>query len=371
MNRKNFLKLSCGSILVAVAANHAWASSNGVDSSQPSDTALFKVPLEADEMEILHLASLAPSGHNTQPWFVKYLKPYHYIIGNDKTRWLNAVDPSQRETILSIGAFLQNLEYAAHSFGYHYQERCLAKTNQDENIIEVTLEKSSTIISFDSQKIKNRRTVRTNYLSIEISAEDWAYLMNEEKEDIHFISKLSNEFNWLNEQTIEANKIQSYREEAQRELSNWIRFSNKEAEQHRDGLTPESMEIKGISAFVVKHFYDKENVMTTSFREQNIEQVKTQVAASGGWILITSKDSTVISLLETGKRMQRLLLKTRERNIAIHPMTQILEEKATQTKINKAIGISKPIQFILRVGYLKKYPEPVSLRRSVLNFTKI
>ena len=74
--------------------------------------------LKPDEQEILDLASLAPSGHNTQPWFVRYLAPYHWIIGNDKSKWLPAVDPNQRETILSIGAFLQNLEYAANSFGY-------------------------------------------------------------------------------------------------------------------------------------------------------------------------------------------------------------------------------------------------------------
>lgn len=54
-----------------------------------------------------------PIRHNTQPWFVQYLEPYHWIIGNDKSKWLLGVDPTQRETMLSIGAFLQNIEYAA------------------------------------------------------------------------------------------------------------------------------------------------------------------------------------------------------------------------------------------------------------------
>jgi hypothetical protein len=59
--------------------------------------------LKPDEREILFLASLAPSGHNTQPWLVRYLEPYHWIIGNDRTKWLPAVDPDRRETMLSIG----------------------------------------------------------------------------------------------------------------------------------------------------------------------------------------------------------------------------------------------------------------------------
>ncbi|MHC5824207.1 MAG: hypothetical protein ACYT04_52325 [Nostoc sp.] len=71
------------------------------------------------------------------------------------------------------------------------------------------------------------------------------------------------------------------------------------------------------------------------------------------------------TLLETGRRMQRLFLKVREKSIAIHPMTQILEEASTRQTLNQSIGISKNIQFILRLGYVKSYPSPVSLRRPV------
>jgi hypothetical protein len=110
--------------------------------------------------------------------------------------------------------------------------------------------------------------------------------------------------------------------------------------------------------------------MKNSFREQSIDKVKEQVSQSAGWILITSKDNSVTTLLETGKRMQRLLLKIRERNIAIHPMTQILEESLTNQTLNRSIGISDNIQFILRSGYLDIYPEPVTLRRPVDRFVQ-
>jgi hypothetical protein len=105
--------------------------------------------------------------------------------------------------------------------------------------------------------------------------------------------------------------------------------------------------------------------MKKDFREVGLDKVKQQVSESAGWILITSKDNSVATLLETGRRMERLLLKIREKNIAIHPMTQILEESSTRQMLNQAIGLSENIQFILRVGYLKDYPPPVSLRRPV------
>ncbi|MFD1470728.1 hypothetical protein ACFQ48_21055 [Hymenobacter caeli] len=74
--------------------------------------------LPADARHILHLAALAPSGHNAQPWTVRLPGPYHWVIGNAPRGWLPVVGPTQHETTLSLGAFAQNLGYAAAHFGY-------------------------------------------------------------------------------------------------------------------------------------------------------------------------------------------------------------------------------------------------------------
>ncbi|MEH2003582.1 MAG: nitroreductase, partial [Nostoc sp.] len=310
-----------------------------------------KETLKLDEKEILFLASLAPSGHNTQPWFVQYLEPYHWIIGNDKSKWLPAVDPTQRETILSIGTFIQNLEYAASYFRYNCHWNLLAKTNQDEQVMEVKLEKKEFKNAFDIAKIKNRRTVRSDFLSNVLKPEDIKYLLVSESQFIHYLPVSSKESQFISEQTIVANRLQSDRNPAQQELADWIRFSSKDAKKYRDGLTTASMEIEGFSGWVVRNFYSKDNVMKKDFRETGLDKVKQEVSESAGWILITSKDNSVATLLETGRRMQRLFLKVREKSIAIHPMTQILEEASTRQTLNQSIGISANIQFILRSGY--------------------
>ena len=130
------------------------------------------------------------------------------------------------------------------------------------------------------------------------------------------------------------------------------------------------MEIEGIPGWYLRNFYGKKDVMKKSFREQSIDKVVKQVSQSAGWLLITSKDTSVATLLETGKRLQRLWLKIRDKNIAIHPMTQIIEEASTNQILNQSIGINEPVQFILRTGYIKNYPEPVSLRRPIGSFLR-
>jgi hypothetical protein len=371
MQRKKFIGLAGTSIVIAGATCYLLSDKHNFERADGRLAEIIPIPLHPDEEKILFLASLAPSGHNTQPWFVKYVEPYHWIIGNDKSRWLPGVDPTQREIILSIGAFLQNLEYAANNLGYNCQFNILATTNQDENIVDVKLTKANGIIKYDIEQIKHRRTVRSNYLNDVLKKEDNSYLTKGEADFIHYIPNTAKEHLWFNEQTIEANSIQAYRDAAQTELANWIRFSSKDAAGHCDGLTLAGMEIEGIPGWYLRNFYNKKDVMKKSFREQSIDKVVKQVSQSAGWLLITSKDNSIASLLETGKRLQRLWLKIREKNIAIHPMTQIIEEATTSQKLNQSIGINEPIQFILRIGYLKNYPEPVTLRRSLDRFVRI
>ena len=371
MKRRRFVRLAGATIIVAGGAFYLQSDKKNFMRSDINQKYSGKISLHPDELETLYLASLAPSGHNTQPWFVKYVDPYHWIIGNNKSKWLPAVDPSHRETILSIGTFMQNLEYAAGHFGYKCEWNITASNNESEDIAEIRLTKDGSVSDYDIAKIKLRRTLRSRYLDDTLGQDDLNYLLNDGIDFFYYFPNTSKECRWLNEQTIEANRIQAYRDNAQLELAEWIRFSSAEAQKYCDGLTTASMEIAGISGWIVRNFFNKASVIKKSFRDKGIDKVKEQVSHSGGWILITSKSNSVADLLEAGKRMQRLFLKVRERGIGLHPMTQVLEENQTAELINQKMGISNRIQFLLRAGYVKSYPEPVSLRRPVERFVKL
>ena len=371
MQRRKFIGLTLGGAVVATGGIAYWLSDRknllradlargieGVETLQP------------DEREILFLASLAPSGHNTQPWLVEIVEPYHWIVGNDRRKWLPAVDPLQRETLLSLGAFLQNLEYAAHASGHECRWTLLAATNQDERVMDVRLVKAAAPDAVNVESMKLRRTVRAGFLNDPLRKEDVANLVGAEKEFIHHLPAAGREAAFINEQTIEANRLQIYRDPAQQELADWIRFSSADARKYRDGLTTGSLEIEGMAGWAVRNFYVKASVLKKDFRERGLEQVRREVSASAGWLIITSRDGSVATLLDTGRRMQRLFLKVRARGIALHPMSQILEEPSTKQALPAAIRLGEHIQFILRAGYLSSYPPPVSLRRPASWFVR-
>ena len=335
--------------------------------------------LEKDEMEILYLASLAPSGHNTQPWTVRILEPKHWVIGSDKKRWLPAVDPENRELLLGIGAFIENLVIAAGTFGYEVDIQIIPKNPLDPDIADLRLKKGKTV-DFPLEKIRKRRTVRSGYADQEIKAEDLKYVTKHEAKSCtlpnmpsphsFYFPNNSPKGKYLQEGTIEANRTQAFRDPAQEELANFIRWSNKEAKQYRNGLTPESMEIKGFAGWYVRNFYNLESVLKKGFREQTVDILSKQVKTCGGWLVVTSADSRIPTLIEYGRVFENTLLKIREKMIAIHPMTQMLEEEAWKNKIAKELGVTGEVQWILRIGYLKSYSDPVSLRRPVSWFVQ-
>lgn len=335
--------------------------------------------LEKDETEILYLASLAPSGHNTQPWTVRVLGPKHWIIGSDKKRWLPAVDPNNRELLLSIGAFIENLVIAAGTFGYEPDIQVIAKNPFDPDIAEIRLKKGK-VVGFPLEKIKKRRTIRSGHLDVSIKGEDLKYMTKHSTESCTFPNTLSPhsfyfpnnspQGKYLQEGTIGANRAQAYRDPAQVELANWIRWSNKEGRQYRNGLTPESMEIQGFAGWYVRNFYDRESVLKKSFREQTVDVVSKQVKTCGGWLVVTSADSELQTLIEYGRVFENMFLKTKEKMIALHPMTQMLEEEPWRNRIAKDLGVEGEAQWILRIGYVESYPDPVSLRAPVSRFVQ-
>jgi nitroreductase len=70
-----------------------------------------------DFKEIIRYATMAPSGHNTQPWLFSINKNRMTIIP-DYSRRLPVVDPDDHALFISLGCALENLIIAAQHFGF-------------------------------------------------------------------------------------------------------------------------------------------------------------------------------------------------------------------------------------------------------------
>lgn len=372
MNRRYFLKKSVVATTVIMSSGIMLSScKRDLRSELMSFERLSEKPnqMDQDVYKMLCYASLAPSSHNSQPWFVKIISKIQWIIGSDSDRWLPQVDGPNREAMLSLGAFIENLAQAANAFGYSVETNVIAKDRFDSDVVKINLLKAKAL-DIPLQRIVTRRTVKSHLQSKELRSSDVKDFSKSVDGHLFYFPSGTDHANLMNKEAVDNYIIQSENKKAMEELAFWIRFKDTEAKKFRDGLTADGMEILGLAGWYVRHFMDNKDVMTKAFSDKGIEKTKEQVKEGAGWLVITSDGNTVKDLIETGRRFQRMALTAREKMIGIHPMTQALEEKYGQKNIKENHEASMIPQFMLRVGYLNKYPDPVSLRRPVEWFVR-
>jgi len=363
MNRKTFLWRMAASCLIASSAitGYSYMQLGPANELRRKNDPDPVGGLSSDQSKILQFASLAPSGHNTQPWSIKVNRPDYWTVKLAPDRLLPVVDPEQRESWLSIGAFSENLALAAGAYGYHVDQI----VSSSAAAIDVRL-KASPQIPFPLEKIEQRRTLKKNYLSSSLSKPDLSQLLGVQSTWCDYFPLDSSEGIFLSDITLEANRLQVWRDDAQAELADWIRWTRRDAALRQNGLTPAGMEMPDWLRWYAQYFLSKEDVLTANFREQTLKMVEQQVKQGAGWLLIRSSSSSIADLVATGRIMQSIWLRAKAMNIAIHPMTQALEEAKPHGLLAGRFGHSEPIQFILRLGYVSEYLSPVSPRMTVV-----
>ena len=372
VNRRSFLKKALAAGSLAAGTGSLFSGCAGIRRSDLPDQNLAgqtAKQLDAVGNAILYYGSLAPSGHNSQPWVVRVLSQNEWIIGVDPDRRLPAVDPGNREVMLSLGAFAENLSITAGTFGLKAEMDVIARDPLEQDVIKVTLKKAKPV-DYPLQRITRRMTVKHGYLSNEIKAEDVRALSEHLTGRLFYFAKGTDHATCIEEGAIENFRIQVQRDDAQEELVQWVRLSNQEAERRRDGLTVEGMEIRGFKGWFVRNFIDPEDFMKPSFRKQSVDQIAKLARQGGGWLVITGEGQTVDDLIDSGRRFERMVLTARERNLAIQPMNQYLEEESGLKQIAAEHERRVNPHFVLRIGYLNTYPDPVSLRRPVSWFVR-
>lgn len=322
-----------------------------------------------DVYQMLYFASLAGSSHNSQPWRVEVYNNSIIRLYADSTRALAVVDPDRRELFISLGAFIENLTLSAGSLGYECKLTLADNYSKAKPVAEIVMDKASAT-PYNLKLIETRMTLRTPFDTNAIKENDVRRLTKPDAKRIHFFEASGADGKFIAQQTIEAYTQQAYNKAAQDELANWLRFSNKDVEAKRDGLTTAGMQITGLSGFFVRHFMKPEDSKKESFIKAGIDKTKKQALSCGGWIVVTSSGNTVADWINTGRSYQQLHLTCTELGLGFQPMNQAVEERNYKTQVVKRLGIKDELVFIARVGYVSAVPAPVSPRRSVADFTR-
>ena len=318
--------------------------------------------LNPDIEEILFYGTLAPSSHNAQMWKVRITGPMEIELFIDTNRLLPQVDPENREAFISIGTFLENLTEAGLALGY--QTLIDIQEQQEGRIAIVQFGKDNTLI-IDSSYLSNiisRHTIRTEYLTNELTASDRDFFLSSNPAYVFYHSVISDDGKYISQNLIEANRRQMEDDKKERELADWFRFSQKEIDQKKDGLV---LGIPGIGGWVVSLFFNKDTLMSKTIREQSVNAVKSVVKNCSGYITVTSDGTSQKDWVLAGMLSEKVWLMAASKKIALQPMSQLQEEIPWKHEISSKLGLNKPVAMLFRVGYVKEYGKGLSRRRDL------
>lgn len=311
--------------------------------------------LNADWVFMIECAIQAPSGHNTQPWLFE-VHPNTLFIHPDFSRRLPVVDADDRELFISLGCATENLCLAAAKRGYETQvtvgaEKIAIHLHQTGVVQESPL--------FDS--IQQRQSNRSVYDGRIIPEEELqAVLQTLKKEnDIHMAAwnRQSPEFERLTQYVMDGNRVQMNDAAFKSELLAWIRFNKKQAEHTRDGVSYAALGAPSLPAWMSRPIVQ---AMLNSKRQNASDRQKIQ--SSSHLVLLSSPANTVAAWVETGRVLQRLLLRLTQAGIAHAYLNQPCEVPALNQRLRAEwLGNTAFPQILLRIGYGQRLPH--ALRR--------
>lgn len=316
--------------------------------------------------EILNCAIRAPSSHNTQPWRFVVHNEKSITIHPDFTRALPVADADHHELYISLGCALENLLIAAHHYGYYADVSC-EKDALQQTFIRVDLLESDAVLQDPLfAYIPLRQSTRNEYEDMQIPSRNLAQLQN----CFHFSDVGLHMFTSPNAMAelvpfvMEGIKRQFENWQFTDELVRWFRFSESQAEAHKDGLQMDVMGLpnmgKWIGKVVMKNFVSAES---------ESRRWKELLHRSAGLALFTAQENTAENWIRLGRAFQRFALTATKLHISHAHVNMPCQEADVRDALRAHFRLEGIPMLLIRIGYSERMP--YSLRRPLADVVDV
>ncbi|MFI7493762.1 Acg family FMN-binding oxidoreductase [Kocuria sp. M4R2S49] len=313
-------------------------------------------PDAAQDRELIRLATLAASSHNTQPWTFT-VAPDSITLRPDRSRRCPVVDPDDAHLYKSLGCAAENLVHAAAAQG-RAAEVALAT---DERVV-VALDAPGTATATPlSAAIETRQCTRGAYAGRPVDREDLVVLeragglgrvrclLLTEPRDLAAVAEhvASGDLAQLNDAAF------------RRELVSWIRFNPAAALRSRDGLAGRATgrpPVPSRMGTLLARFLLRAGAQARADAEQ--------LKGSAGVAVFVTADDDRAAWVEAGRACQRFALQAEALDIRTAFVNQPIEVPELRPRFETWLGLAgEHGQLAVRFGHGPRLP--YSLRRPI------
>jgi hypothetical protein len=309
------------------------------------------------QQELVRLATLAPSSHNTQCWRFAIETPRRLSILPDMARRCPAVDPDDHHLYVSLGCAAENLVQAALAHGFKAQ----AAFDVQRNAIGITLEPTPALSTPLFKAIAQRQCTRGEYDGKPLPSDDLATLANAAAGSSVELTLLTGKaaLERVLAFVVQGNTAQMNDPAFVNELKTWIRFSSADAVRLGDGLYAASSGNPALPAWLGSVLFG------LVFRpEAENDKYAMHIRSSAGIAVFSARSAEQANWVEVGRSYERFALQAAAlgiRNAMINPPVEVA---SLREPFASAVGMAgRRPDLVVRFGRGPKLPP--SLRRPV------
>ena len=359
MNRRQIL-IGGGSIAaLGVGTTYVGFRQMGPSSEYDAAARAMRLQLSAqpEARDLIRYATLAPNGHNTQPWQFT-LAPRQIVIRPDFSRRTPVVDPDDHHVFVSMGCAAENLALAAAARG-HPGELSFEAANDGSVHFAYVDSFPATSMLFDA--IPRRQSTRADYDGRAVSTTDLRALA--EAAAIPGVDTVlitdRRQMDQIRDLVVTGNSTQMGDPAFIRELKSWLRFSPRQALQSGDGLYSVASGSPSLPAWLGPRHFD----LLVSAKSENDKYAR-QLRSSAGVAVFVGAQNNREHWVLAGRACQRFALQATALGLKLAFTNQPVEVAALQPDLAAQVGMAgRRPDIVMRFGYGPSLP--YSVRRPI------
>jgi len=326
--------ISAGAI--AIVAVDAWLSKNRYEAATRAlwrDPVTRAIGLTAVHHALVRAATLAPSSHNTQCW--KFgLAPDAITILPDLSRRCPAVDPDDHHLYVSLGCAAENIVQAAAANGL----RAIGAPAARDVGYRLQLSPDTSSASPLAAAITSRQSARNVYDGRALTQSELIALERAGTSERVSLMLLTERpaVNSILDAVVSANAAQMQDVAFVAELRQWIRFSNREALDHRDGLFSATTGNPSIPRWIGEAMFG----MVFTEKGETAKYVE-QIRSSAGIAVFVGAESDPAHWMEVGRCFERFALQCTVLGISTAMINQPVEVSSARSQFAAHLGLGR------------------------------